>query len=234
MRLHPFIFNWRGQYEKTKEKESQFLHLGYDNVTVINSDDNHREDKWHNIGEESYFTKQFLTAVNFLDGDILFHIQGDASYDKWKEVISAAEDAYNCWQWGIFAPNVDWTEWNRYRADVRLISLGMAGKMLVSCPDCTCWMIHKKVIQKYNDLHLDMSDQNLGFGIDILMSALSHTNKWPVIRDYNHTIDHPRGTNYSVDKAHTELESLMNKLPPEILTTCMDIYRRPEKIADLY
>ena len=64
MKIQTFIFNWRGQYEKTKEKQKQLSAIGVVPV-VINSDDNHREDNpnWHNIGEESYFTAQFLKST---------------------------------------------------------------------------------------------------------------------------------------------------------------------------
>jgi hypothetical protein len=70
MKIQTFIFNWRGQYEKTKEKQKQLSAIGVVPV-VINSDDNHREDdpNWHNIGEDSYFTAQFLKAIELFDKD---------------------------------------------------------------------------------------------------------------------------------------------------------------------
>ena len=38
MNIQTFIFNWRGQYEKTMEKEIQLLYIGKSPI-VINSDD---------------------------------------------------------------------------------------------------------------------------------------------------------------------------------------------------
>ena len=85
MNIQTFIFNWRGQYEKTIEKEIQLLSIGKHPI-VINSDDEKTEEGWHNIGEASYFTDQFLKAIELFDGDVLFHIQGDASYDNWEKL----------------------------------------------------------------------------------------------------------------------------------------------------
>ena len=93
MKIHTFIFNWRGQYDKTKQKEQQLKDLNIP-FTVINSDEEHEEDGWENIGEESYFTAQFLKAVEIFsktDADALFHIQADASFDNWGGLIYDAE-----------------------------------------------------------------------------------------------------------------------------------------------
>ena len=90
MNIQTFIFNWRGQYEKTIEKETQLLSIGKHPI-VINSDDEKTKEGWHNIGEASYFTDQFLKAIELFDGDVLFHVQGDASYDDWEKLYADAE-----------------------------------------------------------------------------------------------------------------------------------------------
>ena len=87
MKIHTIIFNWRGQHNKTLEKIEQLKAIGV-NPTVINSDEGFFLDDWHNIGEESYFTAQFLKAIDVFDGDVLFHIQGDASYNNWVDASS--------------------------------------------------------------------------------------------------------------------------------------------------
>jgi hypothetical protein len=118
MKIQTFIFNWQGQYEKTKEKQTQLSAIGVVPV-VINSDDNHREDdpNWHNIGEESYFTAQFLKAIELFDADVMFHIQADASYSDWKKLYDDAEKYYDVTDWGIYAPNVDYTWYDSTRTD---------------------------------------------------------------------------------------------------------------------
>ena len=57
MKIQTFIFNWRGQYNNTIEKINQFKEIGITPI-IINSDENHEETEWNNIGEDSYFTAQ--------------------------------------------------------------------------------------------------------------------------------------------------------------------------------
>ena len=68
MKILTFIFNWRGQYDKTIEKINQLREIGVEPI-VINSDDDHKDYDWHNIGEDSYFTAQFMKALE------LFHLR---------------------------------------------------------------------------------------------------------------------------------------------------------------
>ena len=100
MKILTFIFNWRGQYEKTIEKIDQLREIGVEPI-VINSDDDFRARDWHNIGEDSYFTAQFMKALEIFkkeNGDVLFHIQGDASYDNWKQLYADAEKHFEIYE----------------------------------------------------------------------------------------------------------------------------------------
>ena len=58
-----FIFNWRDKFDSTLAIESA-LHGCIDSVDVINSDEQNYRSYWHNIGEDSYFTNQFLKALD--------------------------------------------------------------------------------------------------------------------------------------------------------------------------
>jgi hypothetical protein len=49
MKIQTFIFNWRNQYAKTKEKITQLTNIGVE-PNVINSDEQYNEFGWHNIG----------------------------------------------------------------------------------------------------------------------------------------------------------------------------------------
>lgn len=215
MQIHSFIFNWRGQYEKAKLKEEQLKRLGI-KVTVINSDDNNREDDWVNIGEQAYFTEQFLMALKLFEGDVLFHIQADASYDKWEELIEDGKKYYSKYNWGIYAPNVDYTWYDSSRTDIGNIKVSDNNLRMVACPDCTCWFIHKDVITDLRERNIDMSPYSMGWGWDIILPALSFLKSRAVLRDYNHTIDHPPGTNYNKTQAEKEMHALFDSLPNDL------------------
>jgi len=51
MKIQPFIFNWKNQFDKTCEIENS-LNKVFEKITVINSDDDNKKSHWINIGEE--------------------------------------------------------------------------------------------------------------------------------------------------------------------------------------
>ena len=235
MNIQTFIFNWRGQYEKTKEKQKQLSAIGVVPV-VINSDDNHREDdpNWHNIGEESYFTAQFLKATELFTGDILFHIQADASFDNWKALYEQAEHYFDIYNWGIYAPNVDYTWYDSSRSDLSTFDLDEPGIKMVANTDCTCWFIHKDIIDEAKNRGIDFSPYKMGWSFDIVYPAISYIKRRPVLRDYNFTIDHPRGTNYNVDQAEIEMRDLYLTLDDEVKEAFRFIKTNINQLANYY
>lgn len=215
MDIQVFIFNWRNQFNKTIEKEKELSSLGY-RVTVINSDEENEQVHWVNLGESAYFTDQFMKALELFDGDVMFHIQGDASYDDWNHIVKDAKESFETYNWGIYAPNVDYTWYSRERTDIEGVQLRDKTMKLVACPDCTCWFIHKDVINVFKQLKIDMSPYKMGWGWDIIFPGISYLMRRLVIRDYYHTIDHPPGTNYNKVQAETEMHHLFSILPNEL------------------
>jgi hypothetical protein len=218
MKILTFIFNWRGQYEKTIKKVKQLREIGVEPI-VINSDDEHKDSNWHNIGEDSYFTAQFMKAIELFykfKGDVFFHIQGDASYDNWKQIYENAEKYYEDAEWGIYAPNVDYTWYTPERTNVTSIDFPLGECKMVSNTDCTCWFIHKDILDLYKERNLDLSQYKMGWCWDLVFTALSYVNKRPVIRDYAHTIDHPQGTNYNTNQAEKEMWDFYENLPEDL------------------
>jgi len=235
MNIQTFIFNWRGQYEKTKEKQKQLSAIGVVPV-VINSDDNHREDdpNWHNIGEESYFTAQFLKALELFTGDAMFHIQADASYSNWAEIYQGARDCFDTYNWGIYAPNVDYTFYNSARTDLTSFDLDEPNLKMVANTDCTCWFIHKDILEDAKNRNINFAPYKMGWSFDIIFTAISYINKRPVIRDYSFTIDHPQGTNYNKDQAEIEMVQLYQSLTPDVQEAFRYIKGDKEKLAQYY
>lgn len=233
MKIHPFIFNWKRQFEKTCEKELQLKKI-FDKVTVINSDDANEKDDWINIGDECYYTDQFLKALELFDGDVLFHIQGDASYEKLSELIEDAKKYYDEYEWGIYAPNVDYTWYTSENTDIQSLQSSHPNIKMVADPDCTCWFIHKDIINAFKDRKIDMTDQKMGWGIDLTLCALSFIASRPVIRDYDHTVDHPPGTNYNKDQASREMNILWNRLDQDMKIAISHIKGDREQLSGYF
>jgi len=233
MKIQTFIFNWRGQYENTLFKIKQLKEIGIEPI-IINSDDNHKEKDWHNIGESAYFTDQMLAALNLFDADVMFHIQADASYDRWSDLINDARKYFEEDNWGIYAPNVDYTWYDSTRTDLDAFVDPESKLKMVANTDCTCWFIHRDIIEKAKSRNVDFSPYKMGWSFDIVYPALSHMMQRPVLRDYAHTVKHPSGTNYDKNRAEKEMLDLFNSLPNDIQEAFYYIKKDRNKLVKYY
>lgn len=215
MNIQTFIFNWRGQYSETVKKETQIQELGRQPI-IINSDDQYNDvPGWHHIGESSYFTAQYLKAIELFDGDILFHIQGDCNYDNWKKLYEDAEKYIEKYDCGIYAPNVDYTWYDSEKVDL-YFELEDPNLKMVSNPDCTCWFVHKDIINEAKQRNINFAPFQMGWSFDIVYTALSFMMQRPVLRDYDHTVQHPPGTNYNKVQAEKEMHEFYSTLPSDL------------------
>jgi hypothetical protein len=231
MIIEPFIFNWRGQFEKTVKSEEQ-LSLIFDKVTVINSDDGYQHQHWVNIGEDAYFAKQFTTALAGFGGDILFHVQGDAAFENWKGVVDNAKRYFEKYKWGVYAPNVDYVWLSGEKVNLKTLLFEESTLSMVTNPDCTCWFIHKDVINLFQSLNIDLEFNNkYGWGIDWIMCALSYQLGRPVIRDYEFSVSHPKHTGYNAKEAGVDLDRLVRSLDIDLQMVINDLYRNDEKLC---
>ena len=211
--IDAFIFNWRGQLEKTLKTESELCKI-FNKVTVINSDDNNKFDHWINIGEDAYFGAQFLKALELFSGDIFFHVQADVTYDNWPSIIESAKLYYKKYNYGIYAPNVDYTYWDSAKVDIDCFKKTDNEKLkIVSMTDCSCWFINKKIINEYKLKYSHNFKKNkYGFGADLISCAISFKKNMPVLRDYQYTVSHPKLTNYSLTHAGIMLEDYIKTI----------------------
>jgi hypothetical protein len=232
-RIAPFIFNWKGQFENARRTEAQLLEI-FGRVIVINSDDENTRPGWVDIGDECYFAAQFFKALELFDGDILLHVQADASYDNWQAVVNDARTYFHEYRWGLFAPNVDFTNWNSARADVQSGLFQQSYLRLVACTDCTCWFIHRDMVEQLLARKDALFfDNKYGMGIDITLSALSYLNGRPVVRDYSHTIAHPRSRGYNTEEARAELARFFERAPADLRPVLDLIWNNWQPLAKL-
>jgi hypothetical protein len=234
MRIHPFIFNWKGQYEKTCQTEKQLLEI-FDKVTVINSDEKNKKNNWVNLDNDAYFTAQFCNAINLFDGDLMFHVQGDVTYYNWKGIIDSAIKYYEKYHYGIYAPNVDYTMLNAGNVNLNEFFENDSNLNLVTMTDYSCWFIDKDIINQFKEqCFLSYAEYKYGWGIGGCMSAISFLQKKLVLRDYNFTVNHPKNTGYLVEKAYHELSSFHSNLNENLQEIILDVRKRnKDKILQL-
>jgi hypothetical protein len=238
--IQPFIFNWNNQFEKTCAIEDKLKEI-FDDVTVINSDDNNTRDGWVNLGDSAYFTSQFTKALELFRDDkkVLLHIQGDTEYDNWKQLVDDARKYYNVFEWGVYCPDVTNIWYTPDQTDVNgLESLKHPNIKLVACSDETVWFIHRDIINDFYNRNLLQTmtpeTMKMGWGWDLVMNAVSFIMGRPVIRDYNHQVQHALGTNYNKEEAAKELENLWNNLPDDLKECISYIKGNREKLVKYF
>lgn len=231
--IQPFIFSWKGQYENAKRLEMQLSEI-FDNVIVINSDDDNTPDNWINIGNQCYFSDQFRKALEiFNQGDFkfLWHIQADASYDNFQHIAESAGKAYQDYNFGVYAPNVDDTFYIPEKTDVFPLENNLK---VVATTDNTCWIFHRDMADSML-ANLDLMKENqLGWGWDLLICAFSHLKGRMVIRDYNFTISHPASTGYKKEQAENEMQVMFYKCNDDLKRVIYHIKVNPPFLSQLY
>lgn len=208
MNIQPFIFSWNRQFDKVCQTEKDLLSI-FDKVIVINSNEKNTKDTWINLGDSAYFMDMFRKALEIFDGDILMHVQGDVSYDNWNTLIKDALYYINYYNAGIYAPYVDYTAWNNCDLNIEPYHKNIK---LVCCTDSLVWFIKKEILIKIIEGGIDFSKNKLGWGWDVLLCAMCYYENIPVIRDYNHIVNHPKVTNYNKIKAKKEEKQIYDQL----------------------
>jgi hypothetical protein len=195
MKIHPFIFCWQGQTDKALYLEQVFLKI-FGKVTVINSGENSKRKNWIDIGNDAYFAEQFSTACDLFNGDIMLHVQADVSFEDWRSVINSAIKYYKVYNFGIYAPNIDYTSYTSDYVDISNATPdGTLKNVLLT--DCSAWFINKSIISFFKKNYLkNYLKTKYGWGICACLSCISYLQNKPVLRDYNFKLSHPKSTNY--------------------------------------
>lgn len=219
--IQPFIFNWKGQFEKTCIIEESLKSI-FGDVIVINSDDNNTKPEWIDLGDDAYFTAQFTKALELFEADkkVLLHIQGDTQYEKWDVLVEDSIKYFEKYNWGIYAPDISNVWYTSENTDIFGKKFEDENLKLVACTDETVWFIHRDIIEDFYTRKLNhyMTPENnkMGWGWDLVMNSISFLMTRPVIRDYNHTIDHKKGTDYNKSLADIEMQKLYQNVPLDI------------------
>ena len=229
MKTQSFIFNWRNQFLSTLSIESA-LHSCIDHVHVINSDENNFKPYWHNIGESSYFTSQFLKALELHDGEsVFFHVQGDTSYSNWPQLIKDAGHYMSKYNVGIYYPKVKNVEWQSDElVELKLLNSQDENIKYVAAGDQTVWFIHPQIINyiKNAGLHKTFDSNKVGWGWDFVVSISSYLLGMGAIRDSNHIVEHSASRTYDNTLADKGWRDTFSRLPAEMQYYINLIYKK--------
>lgn len=213
--IQPFIFNWKRQYDKACVIEDQLLEI-FPKVTVINSDDDNTRPGWIDIGDQCFFGSQFRKALELFTGEIFFHVQADIEFDKWRKLVNDAKFYFRYYDAGIYAPNIDYSYYTPERTDFTSDIIDHSNIRCVGSTDETVWFVRKEVINGLAERRVDLSMNELGWGWDSVLAAISFAKGMPVLRDYRYTVSHPAGTGYDWTVATQQMDALVAALDDDL------------------
>src|SRR6266545_1870971 len=211
MRIQGFIFNWVGYESKALQLEKKIdRHI---DIHVVNSDASlvDKYPHWIHLDDSAYFSAQWNRALEIFNADIFFHIQADADYDRFEILIEKAESLFKKHRLGIYEPNVDYTD---VMYDISKLAPIETNVYETPLSDCTCWFIAGEVLRRFSPI--DVSVNKYGWGVTRVTSSLCRMDDRLCVRDYNVTVNHPKGRGYSSSAAMRQLEQYVLSLSPEI------------------
>ena len=211
MKIQGFIFNWKGHETRARAHEEKIKKCI--EVTVINSDEqlSDKYSEWVHLDDTAYFTAQWNKAVELFDADIFFHIQADAEFDQFDLLIAKAKSVYERHKFGVYEPNVDFTELEYDKSKLLYIDSNLVE---VPVTDCTCWFINGNIIRMLP--HVNASVNYYGWGIPNAIASLCWMYGLPCVRDYDFLIKHPRGRGYASSEALRQMLAYFQCLSPEM------------------
>lgn len=216
LNIQYFIFCWPGWENAAETLADELMALECD-VKVLASGGFSDRTYWVELDPNAYFGDQFLEATERFSGDVLVHIQADASIRDLLGFVKKIEMVFRNPLIGIWAPSVDYTSWT---TEVSALSTGLNDYFNLSeelrpvlNTDCTCWALNRSVINAIN--HSSLKNSHFGWGVDLAACAEAYLQGLVVVRDSSLLVDHPRGTGYSESLASDEFNVYLSSMPPQ-------------------
>ena len=182
----------------------------HDKVYILNCDENFKiENRNVIVGDDTYFfTKQFFKCVNHCilnhKDSALMTITADVSADSnWSDVLNRCSYGLNNLNAGLIGPNINYTAWTKRHRHLR------DNFWFVTNTDCTVWCIRPEIYTYILETGLDEWNK-YGWGIDWILIEYSKKKHFYILRDYNNTIAHPRGSGYANKIAKSEFNRVKN------------------------
>jgi hypothetical protein len=211
MEVNAFIFNWRGHEDGACALVQQISRLC--RTVVVNSDETlvDKYPSWVHLNETAYFAAQWRAALQHFEGDLLFHIQADASFGSFEHLLVRAQQTFQKYRADIYEPNINYTF---FTYDVgRLVALE-PDLYAIPLSDTTCWCLHRDLIEALPPL--DPSLNKYGWGLAEVAAAIARKRNRLIVRDYTLLVNHPAGRGYPKGEAMEQRSAYLDTLPADV------------------
>ena len=217
--LHVVIISW-GSLDPAAAAIAKAMAPVADRLTVLHSasvagpaeSSADRPGHWITLPENAFFGPKFATALAETAADAgMLLIHADTSFDDWPGLVARCRWAFANWpDLGVWGPDFTNTPW---RTDwVRLLNMpGHPEVVSVAQTDGIIFALAPAVLNRLRQL--DLSGNNLGWGIDWAAIGFSLATGRLVLRDLSLVVQHPASRGYMSDLALDQMRSILAALP---------------------
>ena len=204
-----FIFNY-GRFDNAKQLLSTFQSLGFDSYIIncaSDKDPEFEETDFIKKLPNVYWTGQWNKMLEIASKELIFIVNSDVEIPDPKLLIDKCLNFYQHPRSGIYAPNINHTDWEY---DEERLDQVLDGCKIVVGTDSSCWSLRREIATAVGEV--DLSINKLGWGIEILAAYYATTVGLYVVRDYSVLVKHPRSSAYSHQDAVKQQEAMFRHL----------------------
>ncbi len=193
-----YVIGWTGHEEHARQIAAA-IEDHVDRLVVVYS---HRSGtphsgagEWRQVSDDLYYGGKFATALDDFDGDVMLHVQADASAD-WPRLAGACRDAFATREGlGVWSPVIDYSPMSVETTSVRVVD----GMHRVAVTDSVVWALSREVCDWFRTL--DPGANTYGFGFEGVAAAHCHVAGLEVVVDPSVPVKHPRSRGYDSTRA---------------------------------
>lgn len=203
--VHAFVLCWPG-WEAAARHIAGALDGRVEHLTVFYKNDTGVDEsgsgEWRRIPSERFYGWQFRESLGLNRGDVMLHVQADASFGNWPGLVARCRDAFATMpDLGVWSPNVYHSWYTPHRT--RVETLQSHEVAAVTATDGVVWALSSAVTERLK--RLDYSGNNLGWGLTETAAAIASTQNLSVAMDLTLEVKHPKGSGYDKAKALEQL-----------------------------
>ena len=212
--VHAFVFCWPG-WEAAAHHVARALDGRADHLTVLYKNDSGMDEagpgEWLRVPSERFYGWQFAESLRLNRGDVMLHVQADASFGDWPLLVERCRETFGAFpELGVWSPNVYHSLYTPRRVQVGALRDGEIA--VVTTTDGVVWALSSAVVERLG--LLDYSDNNLGWGLTETAAAVAGTQGLSVAMDLTLDVEHPKGSGYDRSRAFEQSRRFQEQLSP--------------------
>jgi len=213
-RLHVFILCWPGKEENARHISRAVVGHA-DQLTVLYKGDGDLAEpgagEWRRIDDAWYYGRQFRETLALNTGDVMMHIQADATCGDWPGVLARCREAFQAVPAaGVWSPNVYHSWYTPELTHIHLLE--PRGLAAVTVTDGVVWALSTRVTDRLKALSYESN--NIGWGLTEVAASLAATHDMLVVMDVDLKVDHPKGSGYDRGEALRQAAVFSRQLSP--------------------